>query len=210
MRKINDNSLYLVISEEYAKGKSALEIARLAISGGVDIIQMREKRKPEEDLIRLGAALGRLCKENNVTFIINDDPALAKKLDADGVHLGEEDMKKYPLKEVRHIIGEDKIIGMSTHSLEQFKKANAEDINYIAFGPIFKTKTKDFFLGTGDIENVMAIAAKPVFFIGGITLSNVDEVLKKRAKNIALIRGITEADDIVAMTRNFKERLKGA
>lgn len=207
MRKIKDHSLYLVISEEYGKGRDALEIARSAITGGVDIIQLREKDKPENELARLGTKLCKLCKEIGVIFIINDDPVLAKDLDADGVHLGQEDIKSCSIKDARKILGKDRMIGVSTHSLEQFERANSENVDYIAFGPIFTTKTKDYHIGTGEVQKVLSLAQRPVFFIGGITLSNIDEILNKGARNIALIRGILEADNIASRTREFKNRL---
>lgn len=207
MRKIHNHSLYLVISEEYGNGRGALEIAKPAIAGGVDIIQLREKHKTKNELAGLGTKLCKLCKETGVIFIVNDDPVLAKDIDADGVHLGQEDIESCPVKSARKILGKGKIIGVSTHSLEQFKKANNENVDYIAFGPIFPTKTKDYHIGTADVGRVLKIARKPVFFIGGITLSNIDEILNKGAGNIALIRGISEADDIAARTREFKDRL---
>jgi thiamine-phosphate pyrophosphorylase len=207
MQKIKDHSLYLVITEEYGKGGSSLEIAEAAIAGGVDIIQMREKNRSKGALIGLGKKLARLCKDKGVTFIVNDDPIIAKEVDADGVHLGQEDAVKYTIKEAREALGEDKIIGISTHSLEQFIKANDEGFDYISFGPIFKTKTKDYFVGTEDIEEVVRAATKPIFFIGGINLLNIDSVLKEGAKNIALIRGITESADIASAAKEFKKRL---
>lgn len=206
-RKIGDHSLYLIITEEYGQSRGALEIAELAIAGGVDLIQMREKNKAYRELVGLGKGLAGLCKKHDVTFIVNDDPILAEELNADGVHLGQEDMLSCPSVRAREILGRDKIIGVSTHSPEQFKKANEEDVDYIAYGPIFYTKTKDYFIGTGDISHVMKIAARPVFFIGGIDLSNIDRVLKEGARNIAVLRGIPEADDITRRTREFKERL---
>ena len=140
---------------------------------------------------------------------MNDDPILAKEVDADGVHLGQKDAVKYPLEEARKILDRDKIVGVSTHSIEQFTWANDEGFDYMAFGPIFKTKTKDYFLGTGDIKKVVKIAKKPTFFIGGINLSNIDDVLKEGAKNIALIRGITESQAVAKTTREFKDRILG-
>jgi len=208
VRKISDHSLYLVISEECGSGRSAIDIAKMAIAGGVDIIQMREKNKAGEELAVLGRRLSAACKKSGVLFIVNDDPVLAAGLGADGVHLGQEDMKKYPLTKARSVIGEDKIIGVSTHSFEEFKIANEEDCDYIAFGPVFPTKTKDYFIGTEAVKDVSGIARKPVFFIGGIGLSNIDGLLMKGARNIALIRGITEAEDIAAMTARFKEKLR--
>ncbi|MFO7570495.1 MAG: thiamine phosphate synthase [Smithellaceae bacterium] len=85
-------SLYLVLSESYGKGRHPLDIARRAIDGGVDILQMREKDKTTDELLALGASLRRLCRQSGVVFIVNDDPELACRLDADGVHLGQEDL----------------------------------------------------------------------------------------------------------------------
>ena len=207
MKKLKDHSLYLVISEEYGNGRGALEIAKSAIKGGVDVIQMREKKKNIMQLVELGKKLSALCKQNRATFIVNDDPMIAKEVDADGVHLGQEDLELFSLEVSRRILGVSKIIGVSTHSLEQFKKAHEQDFDYIAFGPIFETKTKNYFLGTDGVENIARIAKKPVFFIGGIKFSNIDEILRRGAKNIALIRGITEAEDIESASKKFKNNL---
>ncbi len=100
-KTIGERSLYLVLSEEYGAGRSVMSIAEEAVAGGVDILQMREKHKSREDLLRLGSALGELCRKNNVTFIVNDDPLLAAELDADGVHMGQKDLQGCPLDEVR-------------------------------------------------------------------------------------------------------------
>jgi len=207
MRKIKDNSLYLIITEEYGCGKGAVEIAEKAIAGGVDIIQMRQKNRPSGELIKLGKVLSRLCKKNGTLFIVNDDPLIASEVDADGVHMGQEDMAQRPIDEVRKIIGDGRIIGISTHSIEQFAAASALGADYMAFGPIFPTKTKNYFLGTSDIGHVASMAAKPVFFIGGINLSNIGEVLDRGAKNIAVMRAISEAGDITMAAREFKNRL---
>lgn len=91
---IKDGSLYLVLSEEYGGAKPLMRIAEEAMAGGVDILQMREKHKSKEELVCLGRRLASLCKKNGVTFIVNDDPLLAKALEADGVHLGQEDIQK--------------------------------------------------------------------------------------------------------------------
>ncbi len=207
MPKIKDYSLYLVISEEYALGKAAVEIAELAIAAGVEIIQLREKNKPMDKLVKLAGELSNICKANGVTFIVNDDPLLAKEADADGVHLGQEDLKKYSISAAREIIGKDKIIGVSTHSLAELNKANNKDVDYIAFGPIFPTQTKDYFLGITDIKEALSLAKKPLVFIGGINLSNLDQLLTEGARNIAVIRGIIQAADISAAAKNFKYRI---
>lgn len=207
MKKIKECSLYLVISEEYGRGRSSIEIAKNAIKGGVDMIQMREKHKPTAELVQLGRKLSNLCRSNGVIFIVNDDPMLAAEVGADGVHLGQEDIGIFSFDVARRIMGKDKIIGISTHSIEQFGEANEKGFDYIAFGPVFETRTKDYFLGAADIDKVIKAARKPVFFIGGINFSNIDEILSKGAKNIALIRGILEAEDISRETAKYKNKL---
>jgi thiamine-phosphate pyrophosphorylase len=209
VKTIRDRSLYLVISEEYAMGRSALEVARRAIAGGVDMIQMREKARPDQELVGMAKALSALCRRSGAIFIVNDDPSLARRADADGVHLGQGDMARFPVKTVRGIVGPDRLIGVSTHSLDELRKAMDEDIDYLAFGPVFPTKTKDYSIGTEDVKRAAGIARKPVFFIGGIDLSNIDIVLGEGGRNIALIRAITEADDIETRTRRLKERIVG-
>ena len=208
MYPVKDCNLYLVLSSEYANRRPVLDIARQAVTAGVDILQMREKDISEKDLIILGKGLLSLCREFDIPFIVNDNPYLAKRLDADGVHLGQEDIKRYPLLTTRNIIGPDKIIGVSTHSIEEFRQANCDDFNYIAFGPIFPTKTKDFFLGTDDIEEVVDIAEKPVIFIGGINLTNIDSLLMKGVRNIAVIRVITESDNITVTVEGLKNKVR--
>lgn len=208
MLKIKDYSLYLVISQEYGLGASALEIARQAIAGGVNIIQMREKNRPRTELVKLGSALLKLCKKKRIAFIVNDDPLIAKECGADGVHLGQQDLQTYSIAKTRNIIGSGKIIGVSTHSLPELIKANKDkNVDYIAYGPIFPTKTKNYFLGDKDIKEVVRGAKKPVFFIGGINLTNLGVILKKGAKNIALIRDILQSEDITARAASFKKRL---
>ena len=204
---IRDGSLYLVLSEEYGAGRPLLHIAEQAIAGGIDILQMREKCKSREELLRLGHILASLCKKNGVTFIVNDDPLLAQELDADGVHLGQEDLQQYPINMVRQLIGQDKIIGLSTHSREQFHLANLMDVDYLAFGPIFPTLTKKYHIGVGDVAQVLQTALKPVVFIGGINTDNLDALLAEGASNIALIRDIMQAEDIVSRTMWYKSRL---
>ena len=161
MRKIKDGSLYLVLSEDYGDGKPLMSIAEQAVAGGIDILQMREKHKSKEELLQLGGALAELCKKNGITFIVNDDPLLAVELEADGVHMGQEDFQQCPLGKVRHLVGQNRIIGLSTHSLEQFQRGHEIDVDYLAFGPIFPTRTKNYSIGTGDIQEVMTFSVFP-------------------------------------------------
>lgn len=201
MPKLN---LYLVSSQEYCAGRKTLEVAESAIRGEIDALQLREKNIPREELINLGKKLSTLCKSQNIVFIVNDDPSLAVQLDADGVHLGQEDIKQYPIDKVREIIGRNKIIGLSTHCLEQIEAANKLDINYIAFGPLFETKTKNYSIGIKGLPEALKLSKFPLVCIGGINLNNIEEVLKLGATNIAMIRGITESQNIEKKVKQLR------
>jgi thiamine-phosphate pyrophosphorylase len=207
MQITQDHRLYLVLTEEYGMGRQPLSGAQQAIAGGIDVLQMREKQKSRDELVRLGKLLSTLCRKSDVVFIVNDDPYLAHELDADGVHLGQEDMTYYPIEQVRSILGPDKIIGLSTHSPEQFRCGNEADVDYLAFGPVFPTQTKDYSIGTSHIDSILKTAVKLVFLIGGITAANMDIVLSAGATRVALIRDIMQAADIPARVKWYKDKL---
>ncbi len=208
MRELASCQLYLVLTEVYGKGRSVLEVAEHAVTGGIDLLQMREKDRSREERLRLGRELRALCRANNVRFIVNDDPSLAKELDADGVHLGQEDLLAWPLEKVRALLGRDRLIGLSTHSLGQFEKGQGMDTDYLAFGPIFPTKAKDYCIGMEEIPAVLASAVKPVFFIGGIDGVNLATILEAGVTRIALIRDLVQAPDISARVRWYQKRLQ--
>ncbi|MCK5133496.1 MAG: thiamine phosphate synthase [Candidatus Sabulitectum sp.] len=204
MRTIREHSLYLVTSREYYPGKTTLEVVESAISGGVDILQMREKGMERTELLELGTELSDICRKAGVVFIVNDDPFLASEVGADGVHLGQEDIKKYQHGEVRNILGHNKIIGVSTHSPEEFSRANTGDADYIAYGPVFPTKTKNYHVGTGKVKELLRVADKPVVLIGGIHTGNMETLLEQGAKNLAMIRSIVQAEDIASQVKAIK------
>ncbi|MDD5070006.1 MAG: thiamine phosphate synthase [Candidatus Omnitrophica bacterium] len=209
MAKLKSTNLYLVASQQYCRNKNILEIAKEAVSAKIDILQMREKNLSQKELLDLGRALAELCKRNKVKFIVNDDPDLAKTLNADGVHLGQEDILTFPIKDVRTILGQEKIIGLSTHSIEQVKTANSLDLDYIGFGPIFSTKAKSYTIGTDEIEQALKISKVPVIIIGGITTANIRQVLDKGATNIAVIREIVQANNVKEKVVQLKKIIKG-
>lgn len=205
---LKEFSFYFVTGGESPEERTIAETAARAIEGGADIVQLREKNMGRGELVGKGGELSRLCRAKNVTFIVNDDPYLASEISADGVHLGQEDILKYPVKKAREILGDEKIIGLSTHSLEQVEEANRLDVDYIGFGPVFPTRAKNYHLGTGNVLKVLEISEKPVFFIGGINLSNAGSLLEMGAKNIAAIRAVAGARDIEGRVREFKAMLK--
>lgn len=203
--KLLRSKLYVLLSNISSK-HSILETARLVLDGGADIIQLREKLLPDKDFISIAKDLLNLTSRNETTLIINDRVQLAKQIDAEGVHIGQTDMK---IDEARSIVGNRKIIGVSTHDLKQAIEAEKNGADYIAIGPIFPTGTKDYEPAIGaTIANEVSKNIKiPVFAIGGINLSNINQVLKTGISKIAISSAIVNSKDVTNITRKFKVKL---
>jgi thiamine-phosphate pyrophosphorylase len=198
--------LYLLITESTCK-RPWIEVAERAIQGGADCLQLREKNLDSGELLRRAKQLVELCKQNNVLSVINDRPDIAILSDADGVHVGQTDL---PAQEVRKLIGTSKILGVSTHNLDQAKQAVRDGADYIGVGPIFKsgTKPRDFVAGVDFARAVArAIPHVPAVAIAGITEQNVDEVLSTGLKSIAVTAAVAGCDDPRAATERLKNKL---
>jgi len=198
--------LYLVLDKKAAGTKDLISLAQSAIEGGVDILQLRWKDKKNKIVLKVGKELRKVTKEANVLFIIDDDIDLANTLDADGVHLGQEDL---PIKKGRAILGPEKIIGCSTHTISQAKKAVSEGADYISVGPIFKTPIKADYKAVGleFFKRVRQETELPVFGIGGIGLDNVKEVIKNGADRVAVVRAIVNTTDPKMNAARLKKEL---
>ena len=187
--------LYGITAENFSKGRSNYEVVTEMIKSGIKIVQYREKFKSLREKLEEAKILCELCKKNNVLFIVNDHVDIALMVDADGVHVGQEDM---PVSEIRKILGANKIIGLSTHSVEDADKAVLQDVDYIGVGPIFPTTTKDrTAVGIEYMEYVEKNINLPYIAIGGIKEANLLQVVEKGARRIALVSEIVGADDIV-------------
>ncbi|MBD3267324.1 thiamine phosphate synthase, partial [bacterium] len=152
--------------------------------------------------------LRELTRENNVTFIINDHLDIAQAVDADGVHLGQDD---FPIKEARRITGPEFILGASTHSVEEAKRAVDDGASYINIGPIFTTGTKKNVMdavGPNLITEVTSQVDIPFTVMGGIKKQNVQEVLKRGARRIAVVTAVVGADDIAGAARELTHAIK--
>ncbi len=149
-----------------------VDVLHQAIAGGVDMVQLREKEMTPREFCEYAAPLVEICKRNNIKVVINDSVECAMALDADGVHLGQDDM---PVMLARKLVGRDKLIGLSTHSAEQAEDAACSGVDYIGFGPIFPTPTKGYVKGLGPEQLVLVRAGceLPVLAIGGIDADNV-------------------------------------
>ena len=186
-------------------GQDPEGLLRAALSGGVDIVQLREKSLPRREIELAALTFRRLCATYSALFIVNDDPDLARACRADGVHVGQDDI---PAREVRETLGPDAIVGLSTHSEEQIAGANDEPVDYISVGPIWETPTKEGRPGVGLelISHAAESAAHPFFAIGGIDPANAGEVVGAGARRLCVVRAIRDAEDPAAAA----ERLRGA
>lgn len=190
MRKLfsRSNFLYL-ITDRAVSGLTHEQITGRAVSAGIKTIQLREKGLSKKDIFRSAVSMRAMTAKHSVTFIVNDYIDIAMAVNADGVHLGQEDM---PVREARMIMGKKKIIGVSTHSLTQAVRAQESGADYIGFGPIFYTGTKDAGRPRGlrALREIRKQIKIPVVAIGGITWENVNEVLHAGADAVAVVSGI--------------------
>lgn len=205
---IEDKKLYLVTnSDKFACEDEFLDAVASALRGGVDILQLREKNMPAKKILELGKKVKQLCSEYGAIFIVNDRVDIAAILEADGVHLGQDDLD---VKSAREILGENKIVGISTHAPEQALKAVADGADYIGVGPVFATPTKEGRIPVGldyvkwASENINI----PAFAIGGIDETNVNEVINAGAKRVAVVRAIINAKSPQKAVEKFCAKLK--
>ncbi|ERN54830.1 thiamine phosphate synthase [Alkalihalophilus marmarensis] len=205
---MKDFKLYAITGEEFHQGRDLIEVMEEAILGGVDIIQLRDKKSKKIDVLKKAQALRELTKKHDVTFIVNDHIDVALAVDADGIHVGQDDL---PLTEARKVMGPDKIIGISTHKIEEARAAEAGGADYIGVGPIFETKSKEDVVDPVTTQYIQQVANEitiPFVAIGGIKLHNVDQVLAAGATRVCMISEIVGADDVKGTCEKFIEILK--
>jgi thiamine-phosphate pyrophosphorylase len=203
-----NTDLYGITGSKFSRGRSNKEVVTAMINAGIKIIQYREKEKSLKVKYTECLQIRKLTKEADVTFIINDDITLAQIVDADGIHLGQEDL---PLLEVRSIVGEKMILGLSTHSPEQALEAVKVGADYIGVGPIFKTYTKKNVcapVGFEYLEWVIENIQIPFVAIGGIKIHNIQEIIQRKAKCIAMVTEIVGADNIEETIKDIKRNFK--
>ena len=174
-------------------------------AAGVDLIQLREKEMEAADVIRVGEPIAAACKEAGVPFIVNDRADVALSLEADGVHVGQNDL---PVPATRALVG-DRIVGWSTHAPEEVDAAATQDIDYFAVGPVTETPTKPGRPAAGLelIRHASNVATKPWFAIGGIDEELLPSVLEAGATRIVVVRAITEAQDPAAAAKGLRALL---
>jgi thiamine-phosphate pyrophosphorylase len=201
--------IYGITAEKFSRGRSNIEVVRAMLAGGIKIIQYREKRpdKSHRQMLAECRQIRALTREAGVLFIVNDYVDIALLAEADGVHVGQDDL---PVPDVRRLVGPDKLIGLSTHSLEQALAAQAAGADYIGVGPIFSTQTKADVtapVGFSYLEQAVEVVDLPIAAIGGIKLHNIAEVVRHGARTICMVTEIVEAEDIVDRVRSLQRAM---
>jgi thiamine-phosphate pyrophosphorylase len=206
-------SLYFIMGSRDTGGRNPVEVLRQAIEGGITCFQFREKGSDltPRETVELGRQLRAVCREHGIPFIVNDRVDLALILDADGVHIGQEDL---PVPDVRRIIG-SRLLGVSTETVEEARRAVAEGADYLGVGPMFATSTKP---DAGDPIGPSAItrirreigAEIPLVGIGGVTPERAPEVLAAGADGVAVISAISRAASPVEAARLFRMQMAGS
>jgi thiamine-phosphate pyrophosphorylase len=206
--------LYLVCDANPG-GRALPDVLHPAIAGGVQVVQLRDKQLPDEELAAVANAAHALCERLGALLIVNDRPLVAREAGADGVHVGQDDM---PVAEVRELVGPDLLIGLSTHAPEEIDAAvaSADDgtplIDYIGVGPVHETPTKlgRAAVGVELVEYAAANAHVPFFAIGGLDASNLGDVATAGATRIVVLRAIANAEDPEAAARELSGLLGAA
>ncbi|MFH1336053.1 MAG: thiamine phosphate synthase [Candidatus Zixiibacteriota bacterium] len=201
--------LYVIADKEICGKMDIEEVVTQAIEGGAEMVQYRDKESDDDNFLETAAKLQAICNANNIPFIVNDRVEIAKKMDADGVHVGQEDM---PLAEVKRKLNPAKIIGVSATSIEQAMEAERGGADYVGVGPIFDTSSKkiDKPLGLDLIRETKDNLSIPFFAIGGINLNNLDGLILAGGIRIAVISALVLSNNVKFSAAELLKKLKTA
>ena len=198
---MTDFGFYLVMTDPvvgYAK------CAEAAVRAGVGIVQLRMKHASREDILREAREVRRVTAGTGTLFIVNDDPLIASEVEADGVHVGQDDMAP---DEVRSRYPDLRIVGLSTHNPDQVRASVTQPVDYIGVGPVYATPTKDIpdpTLGLETMAEMIAAAAHPAVAIGGIDAVRLPDVVAAGARNFAVVRAVCRSSDPYSAIMDFK------
>lgn len=211
MKSLDEARLYTFVDTAYLHGRDPVQLTRQLCDGGSDIIQLRAKSEPREEVRRLAELMLPVTRAAGVPLVINDHADLAQELGAECVHLGQEDFFAAGLTHRSQLstLNPQQILGLSSHAPDQGARAVAAGADYIAVGPVFATGTKPG-RAPCTLDYVRWSASNLTgrwFAIGGITLDNLDEVLAAGARRICVVSAILKAPDVAAACREFRHRL---
>jgi thiamine-phosphate pyrophosphorylase len=194
MRRLVLPRLYVILDASLLK-QSETECAAKLVAAGVRLLQYRNKEASARELLEKSRAIAELVCPLGATFFVNDRPDVAYLAGADGVHVGQHDLSP---DAARMVVGKDKLVGISTHSLEQFSAVAATSADYIAVGPVFETRTKanpDPVVGAELVRRTRAMTDTPIVAIGGVTLERASDIIAAGADSVAVISDILLAPD---------------
>jgi len=204
-RTISQWRLYIISDEELSQGRSHVEITKAAIIGGADVIQLRDKKADSRKLYETALQIRKLTREVGVQFIVNDRMDIALAVDADGLHVGQNDLAA---SVAREFLGPDRILGVSAKIFEEAIKAEKDEADYLGVGPIFEARgTKEDAgepIGLQLIKNIHQKCSLPIVAIGGIDHANISSVIEAGAQCAAVISAVVTAPDMAAATRSLK------
>jgi thiamine-phosphate pyrophosphorylase len=201
------SGLYVILDPSVSLARPLVEVMRTAAEAGAVLFQYRNKTASMKDAYMEALALRDAAAKAGVLFIVNDRCDLAMAVDADGVHLGQQDL---PLDLARKVMGPKKLIGISTHNAEQVREATAGKPDYLGFGPIFTPGSKQDHapvVGLEGLRMIRSLTALPVFAIGGIHIDQVDEVMRAGADGVAVISAILQAPDVGHAVSSFLAKM---
>ena len=202
-----DWSLYAIIDHEWLRGRDVADTARKAIRGGAGVLQYRNKVSPASSFFREALAARRVAADHGIPFIVNDRMDIAMTVDADGIHLGQDDL---PSGIVWDRVGDRMIVGGSVHSAEELDQMRVVD--YLGVGTVYPTGTKrrSVVRGVGIIRQIRQLCGKPIVGIGGITVDNLGAVFEAGADGIAVISGLLGPDDVESAARAYRKAIAKA
>jgi len=195
--------LYAIIDPAQVEGRSAAGVGEILLAAGVRLIQLRHKRASSRELYESSLQVAERVRRWGGIFLVNDRADVARAVDADGVHVGQEDM---PVELARRLLGPRKWVGYSTHVLDQVIEADRSSADYIAFGPVFPTQSKekpDPVVGLEGLRAARKATRKPLVAIGGITVQNAHAMIEAGADSVAVIRDLLKAPDIGKRAEEF-------
>ena len=203
---LKESRLYVIVDKKVSGARPIFNIVSKIKDLGADIIQLRDKESKKESILKEAYRLRKLLTNTRTLFIINDCIDIAKLVDSDGIHLGQNDL---PLETARQLLGKDKIIGISCHNLNQAIEAQRNGADYISIGPVFSTPTKPEYkaVGLDLIRKVKKAVHIPFFIIGGINENNINDILSLGIKRAAICRAICRAKDIPFAIKKFSNIL---
>ena len=210
MPRLPDTDIYAITDSAQSLGRPVITVVNELLRAGVRIIQYREKDKKAGEMLQECRQIRAATQAAGACFIVNDHVDIALLVDADGVHVGQEDI---PLADVRALVGPDRIIGVSTHSPQQAADAVAGGADYIGVGPLFATQTKKDVcmpVGLGYLEQVVSIFSIPFVAIGGIKRHNIGDVVRRGARCCCLVSELVEAQDIGQRVQEVRACMQAA